>query len=444
MKKFFLTLLTIFFAYYCAYITSGASEKQGFFNFGNSRMVYKIKCMITGETDTTDSGALYYRGQEFLNNKQYDLAIRDMKKVLVIDTSHLFARLIMAKAYLGLNDTVSAINTLLVHVKSTYAPAEGYFELGNIFKSKSMADSSFFYYKKSFDAQNTYSQSSFEIARYYFKLDKDSDALGYINKAIENDENNLEYRDLRRLIYTKTNKFYLAEQDYQFILSQNSEFYGNYKAKADQEKVNGNFQAAIENYKLALQHLGDNREILESKAWTYHSLSQYDSALTDFKHVCELYPDHLSFFNIAYTLDLMDNVKESIENYSKCIELKKDYYLAYNNRGYEYYRLKKNKEAEADYTKSIDLKEDYSLSHYNRGLLYYENKKYLKAIEDFKNALKFADNGLDINYSLALANDELKNKQEAINAYNEFLKLAPENDSIRITYATERIADLSK
>jgi tetratricopeptide (TPR) repeat protein len=240
------------------------------------------------------------------------------------------------------------------------------------------------------------------------------------------------------------NNFYWAEQDYQFILSQNSEFFGNYKEKADQDKSNGNFQAAIENYKLAIQNLGDNRDLLESKAWAYHSLSKYDSALMDFKHVNELYPDHLSYFNMAYTYDLMGNVKESIKNYSKCIELKNDYYLAYNNRGYEYYRLKKIKEAEADYTKSIDLKEDYSLSHYNRGLLYYETKKYVKAVADYKNALKFAENGADINYSLALAHDKLKNKQEAIDAYNEFLKLATENDSLRIIYATERITDLGK
>jgi tetratricopeptide (TPR) repeat protein len=444
MKKFLLTLFTIFLAYYCAYITSGASEKQSLFNFGNSRTLYKIKCAISGETDTTDAKALYYRGEEFLNNKQYDLALRDMEKVLSIDSVYVLARLTLAKIYLGLNDTVSAIKVLLKHVQINSEPAEGYMELGNIFKSKGLSDSSFYYYKKSFDAHNAYPQANFEIANYYCQSSKYNDALDYLNRAIENDEYNLVFRNLRRIIYLKINNSALAEQDYQFIKNQNSEFFGNYKEKAEKEKNLGNFQAAVENYKLAIQELGESRELLESKAWVYHSLSKYDSAFIDFKRVCEIYPDYLSFFNVAYTLDLLDSVKESLGNYNKSIELKDDYYLSYNNRGYENYRLKKLKEAQADYTKSIDLKEDYFLSHYNRGLLYYETKKYAKAIIDYKNALKYAENGLEINYSLALAYDKLKNKEEAIVAYNDFLKLAKETDSIRIIYANQRIADLGK
>ena len=228
-----------------------------------------------------------------------------------------------------------------------------------------------------------------------------------------------------------------------FILSNNPSYYSNFKEIAAQEKSNGNYQGAIENYKLALSDQIDNRELLEARAWVYHSLARYDSALMDFNRVLELYPDYLSYFNVAYTFDLLNQIKESIEHYDKSIELKGDYNLSYNNRGYEHYRLKDFKKAEADYTMSILLKSDYSLPLNNRGLLYYELGRYPEAIEDFRNALKYDDNPSNTIYSLALAYDAAKNKQEAINTYNEFLKLANEGDSIKINHAVNRISELN-
>jgi tetratricopeptide (TPR) repeat protein len=444
MKKFLLTLITIFFAYYCAFKTSGASEKKGLFGSNDSNALYKFLCAITGSTDTTDANSVFKRGQKYLDNQQYDLAIKDMKKVLSLDSSNMFARLVMSKAYLGLGDTTSSIVYLLKHVKTSSETAEAYYDLGNIFKSKGLADSSFYYFKKSYEANSSDSKVNYEIARYYYKTNKPNDAIDYIQRALEPEEYNLDYRNLRRLIYIKQNRQDLADQDYQFIVNNNAEYFGNYKEKAEKEKNSKNYQAAVENYKLALQEQIDNRELLEARAWVYHSLNRYDSALIDFNRVVELNPDYLSYFNVAYTLDLMDKVKEAVQNYDKSIELKSDYYLSYNNRGYEYYKLKDYKKSEADYTKSIELKDDYYLSLYNRGLLYYETKKYAKAVEDYKNALKYGDNGLNINYSLALAYDDMKKKEDAINSFNEFLKSAGEGDSIRINYANKRIAELNK
>jgi tetratricopeptide (TPR) repeat protein len=444
MKKFLLSIITIFFAYYCAFNTSGAYKKQGLFGSGGSKSMYKFICAITGTTDTTNAISVFKRGEKYLNNNQFDLAIKDMKKVLTLDSTNMYAKLKLSKAFLGLGDTLSAIDYLLQHVKTSYEPAEAYFELGNIFNSKGLADSSFYYYNKSYDASNSYPKANFEIAWYYYKTNKFDAALEYIQRALAPDEYNLDYRNLRRLIYIRQNRQDLADQDYQFIVNNNSEYFRNYKEKAEQEKNNGNYKAAIEYYKLALQEQIDNRELLEAKAWIYLSLQNNDSALLDFNKVLELNPDYLSYFNVAYTLDILDSVKVAIQNYDKSIELKGDYYLSFNNRGYEYYRLKDFKKAEADYSKSIELKGDYYLSLYNRGLLYYETKKYIKAIEDYKNALKYADDAKDANYSLALAYDKMNKKVDAISAFNDFLKLAGDEDSIKKSYAVERIAKLNK
>jgi tetratricopeptide (TPR) repeat protein len=444
MKKFLLTLVIIFFAYYCAFITSGASKKQSLFEFGGSGFMYKIKCLISGETDTTDAKALFSRGENYLSQQSYDLAITDMKRVLELDSAHEFARLILGKALLGSGDTVSAIPVLIKQAEYSSYPPEALLELGKVFKKKMLPDSSLYYFKKAYESYNDYPLVNFELADYYFNKQQLESALEHINKAVSADEYNLEYRNLRRMIYIKQNNQIMADQDYQFIIAQSSEFFKNYKQIAEQENTNGNYQAAIENYKLALFDQLDNRELLEAKAWVYHKLGYYDSALIDFERVCQLYPDYLSYFNVAYTFDLMDKPKESVENYNKSIDLKSDYYITYNNRGYEFYRLKNFKKSEEDYNKSIELKSDYYLSLYNRGILYYDQKKYLKAINDYIEALKYAENKISITYSLALAYDKLNKKADAIARYTEYLEFPDNDDSVRIAYAKKRIESMEK
>jgi tetratricopeptide (TPR) repeat protein len=444
MKKLFLFVFTIFLAYYSAFITSGASKKQGLFEFGNSLAFYKFMCALTGETDTTDAKQLFYRGDMYFSQEQYELAVRDMQKALMLDSSFYYAHLFISKALLMLEDTTGAIQNAKLYIKKSYEPSEGYLELGHILKSQGMKDSSLYYYQKAYQANNNLSEAIYQIALNYYHSDLLYEALDYIFKAIELNNYDPGYRNLRRLIYLKQGKFELAREDYEFITLNHSGYFANYKEKGDEEKEKGNFQAAVEYYKLALEDMSYNREILEAKAWIYLSLKKYDSALIDYQKIVENEPDYLSFSNVAYTLDLLNRVQESIENYNKSIELKNDHYLSYINRGYEYHRLRNYIKAEEDYSMSIMLKGDYYLPYYNRGLLYYELKQYQKAINDYHQAIKYAENPKDIIYSLALAYDELKNTSEAIHHYNEYLKLAGEDDSVNINSATNRINQLNK
>ena len=61
--------MTIFFAYYCAYKTSGASGKKG---LSDSNSFYKFLCAITGDTDTTSAKSVFKRGEKYLYNSQFE------------------------------------------------------------------------------------------------------------------------------------------------------------------------------------------------------------------------------------------------------------------------------------------------------------------------------------------------------------------------------------
>jgi len=442
MKKFLLTLCVIFLAYYTAYITSGAYQKQEIFTFGTSPLFYKIYCVFTGSTDTTNAGSLYNRALNYKEQQNYELAINDLKKVLVLDSSFSSAYYDLANIYLATGDSSRAIKTLIGYAQFADYPDNAYYELGQIFHRMGMKDSTIFYYNKAVEANRSNHNTYYKLANIYYLDSSYNQALENINLAIGLYESELEYRNLRRLIYLKQKQLQLAEEEYQYIVSSNPEYFGQYEANAKLAYERGDYRVAVENYKLALINKPFDRALIESKAWAYVQLFEYDSSYMDYKLVTELEPDYLSYFNLAYILDIQGKIKESIENYTKSIALKNDYHISYNNRGYEYFKLKKFKEAENDYTRSIELKPDYYLNNYNRAILYAEIKKYDKAVIDYLNALRY-ENMPVIHYDLALSYDKLKKKEETINAFNEYIKLAGESDSIRINYATKRIADLS-
>jgi len=444
MKKFLLSLFVIFLAYLTAYYTSGASEKQDLFELGNSPFMYQIKCAITGETDTTDANELYYRAGMYMDTEEYELAVSDYKKVIELDPDITYARIDLAQAYLKLNDTTEAISLYQQHIAISDYPEDAYLELGLIYQKKGYNDSTLLYYNKAIEANPDNNQAIYYLAYYYFNTKEYDEALKQANKAIDGNQYDLNYRNLRRKVYIRLNKKDLAEEEYQYISSNDAYYFGDYAETAKEANEEGDYQKAIEYYTLAIEIKEYDIELYRARALVYFGLMKYDSALMDYKRVAEISPDYYNYFMVAYTLDFLDSIKASIAYYDKSIELKSDYHFAYNNRGYEYFRLKKYKEAIKDYTISIDLKSDYYLSYYNRGITYYTQKKYKKAIKDYDVAKDLTADNQNIIYDIALAYDKLKDKTDAIYYFNEYLKVAGTSDTVKTNYAIERVAKLSK
>ena len=444
MKKFLLSLFIIFLAYFIAYHTSGASEKQDLFEIGNFPFMYKIKCAITGETDTTDANELYYRASMYMDTEEYELAIKDYKKVIELDPGIVYVRIDLASAYLAINDTLSAISQYRRDVIDSDFPEKAYLELGFLYQKMGLLDSSEYFYTKAVESDPEHHEASYHFAFFYFNTKRYDESLNYVNKAIDGNQYDLNYKNLRRKIYVKLENYKLAEVDYQYISSNDPYYFGNYKEIAKEARDEGKYQLAVENYNLALEIKPKDVELLNERGLAYQNLLKYDSALMDFKRAEEISPDYYTFFNIAYTLDLLGNIKESVEYYNKSIELKSDYFYSYNNRGTGYFRLKKYAKAVKDYTISIELKDDYYLGYHNRGLTYFKLKKYKKAISDYKKAMKLTDDTAIIVYDLALVYEKIKNKSKAIFYFNEYLKSAGTSDTARVNSAIEKVAKLSK
>ena len=57
--------------------------------------------------------------------------------------------------------------------------------------------------------------------------------------------------------------------------------------------------------------------------------------------------------------------------------------IIYYNRGYAYVKLGKRDEALKDFSKSVEINKNFSPSYLRRGYIYFAQEKYNEAIEDY-------------------------------------------------------------
>jgi hypothetical protein len=84
--------------------------------------------------------------------------------------------------------------------------------------------------------------------------------------------------------------------------------------------------------------------------------------------------------------------KNNIELFSHALNVTKDNYLAYNNRGAAYDKLGQYQHANKDYNEAIRLKPDYAEAYYNRGTIYGKYGQHQHAIDDFNKAILLKPN----------------------------------------------------
>ena len=78
----------------------------------------------------------------------------------------------------------------------------------------------------------------------------------------------------------------------------------------------------------------------------------------------------LEIFNRGVAYYKKGDYARAIVDYTKAIQLKPDYAIAYNNRGVAYHLKEEYEAAIADYTKAIDLNPNYAIAYNNRGRAY--------------------------------------------------------------------------
>jgi protein O-mannosyl-transferase len=133
----------------------------------------------------------------------------------------------------------------------------------------------------------------------------------------------------------------------------------------------GYWQNSITLYDHTLKVTDYNWLIYNGRCVAYSNLDNYSQAIDDCSRAIEIKPDYFEAYTsrgIAYFS--LGNYKQAIEDYDRAIEIKPGYLEAYINRGIAYSGLGNYKQAIEDYGRAIDLRPDFAEAYNNRSAIY--------------------------------------------------------------------------
>jgi len=131
----------------------------------------------------------------------------------------------------------------------------------------------------------------------------------------------------------------------------------------------------------------------------------------------------LEEFNLLYT---GGRYQEMIERLNDIIPQNSTFPELYFFRGIAWLSLKSNDAAVDDFTKAIDLRPDYFRAYHNRGIAWSSKQKYDKAVSDLVRATELRPNHLSSYRHLGDALMKKKDYDEAVGIFDKAIELQPD------------------
>jgi|GEM_PF-864430 len=158
----------------------------------------------------------------------------------------------------------------------------------------------------------------------------------------------------------------------------------------------------------------------------FYNKGEYDQAISDFTKAIELKPDYaLAYCNRGNSRDEKGEYDQAIADYTKAIELNPDYAGAYNNRGISWKNKGEYDKAIADYTEAIALKPIYAEAYNNRGISLNGKGEYDQAIADYTKAIELKPNYEDAYNNRGISWRKKGEYDQAIADYTKAIELNP-------------------
>lgn len=163
---------------------------------------------------------------------------------------------------------------------------------------------------------------AFDLSVSYFKEGKFEEALEEINKCLNEEANNLEYRFFRARVSSRLGKFEAALADFDHLIG-------------------------LEPF---------NPTYISDRAVVLHLLKRNQEAMEEFDRALNLEPlNPYRYSSRAYFKDRIGDLKGAIEDYEKAIELDPEDAVAYNNKGIIEEKMGYMKQSKKSFNKADDL-----------------------------------------------------------------------------------------
>jgi Tfp pilus assembly protein PilF len=132
---------------------------------------------------------------------------------------------------------------------------------------------------------------------------------------------------------------------------------------------NGDYEGAIENYKLALSQNPNDYRVLSNKAAALQKLRRFEDALAVYDQALKQTAVHAVIYNNrGTTLQQLHRLEESIEDFNRAIDLDGRYADALVNRGFVYHLWNEFELAISDYENAIEIAPTFAAARFNLSL----------------------------------------------------------------------------
>ena len=135
----------------------------------------------------------------------------------------------------------------------------------------------------------------------------------------------------------------------------------------------------------------------------------------------------VTYFRWGYIKDVIKDHKAAIAYYTQAIQLKPDYFTAYNNRGIARDMLFQHVAAISDYDAAIHLKPDYLAAYSNRGIAKARLGRYEDAIKDYDKVIEKNKNFLAAYGNRGRAKEAIGKYVDAMSDYNTVIRFRPDD-----------------
>lgn len=409
MKKFFVILLTVGFAYVLAFYSIEGNEDKELFDL--QRLAFKLGFQV----DTNDFYQVLDAGVDEYFDYDYDKSVRYLKRALVLDSTSFEAAHYLGMIYVGWNDTVAALPYFSKAVANSSSYIEDYDLSSRFLINHGKADSAVVILSKGVEILSAPTTLHVLLGRAHINLQKYDLAVASLTTALSYEETREAYL-LRASAYKLLGKDDLAATDLEKAESF-SDYSDNTVVDTETEDYN-------------------------AKGIEYYNSGDYDNALIYFLKATRATPDMKEgWYNTGLIYDNKEMDDSAIYYYNKSLEIDNQYSYAYNNLGLIYYHRNDYDKALEYYDKILDYDTEYSNAYYLKGLVYYDMSRYDACVEQMNLARNKGCEIKDLYYYLAVSYDKQEKSSLAKVYYKRYIDSSPaEGESL--DYATQRYNEL--
>jgi tetratricopeptide (TPR) repeat protein len=181
-----------------------------------------------------------------------------------------------------------------------------------------------------------------------------------------------------------------------------------------------------------------NAEDQLSLAEQYVEDEEHEKAIAAYSRAIELKPDYaIAYHNRGLLHANLDLNEKAIEDFDKAIELDDQFLDAYRNRGQLQLKLKNYVQAIESFSQLLDLEPKDASAHSNRGLAYAATGQFDKSVADFDSAISLGSENVVVWLNRGRVHVQLGNSDNALKDFSKVVELKPDDPQAYLQLGSE-------